>query len=219
MKLERAKISSAVVEHFHREIFEGRLRPGDKIDVHATADALGVSPTPVREALSLLGRDGVITSQVHRAAFVEHFDARTLRADFHVLGMLSGVAVARVARDRDPSVIAELRRMLDDLRATPADAHARLHDLSTEIRRVEHRAGATPRLKAELRGLGGFLDWRAWESAPPSRDRLVAHHTAVLDAIEAGEERAAADLRRAELNALAEQVIDDLARRGVLPDA
>jgi DNA-binding GntR family transcriptional regulator len=216
--LKRAKISSAVVEHLHREIFEGRLRPGDRIDVHGVAAELGVSPTPVREALSLLARDGVISSQVHRAAHVEHFDARTLRADFHVLGMLSGVAVARVARDRDPAVIAELRRMLDELRSTAEDAHARHEELSAEIRRLQHRAGATPRLKAELRGFGGFLEWAARESTRRTRDELVADHERVIAAIEAGEERAASEFRQADADTVAAEVIDDFVRRGVLPE-
>src|SRR6516165_435704 len=150
--LKRAKVSRAVVEYVQREIFEGRLRPGDRVDVELISATLGVSPTPVREALLLLERDGVISSRVHRAAFVEHFDARTLRADFHVLGLLSGVAVARVAKNRDPSVIAELQQMLQELEATPPEADARRREVATEILRVEHRAGATPRLRAELRG-------------------------------------------------------------------
>ena len=43
----------------------------------------------------------------------------TLLADFHVLGMLSGVAVARIALNPDPEVVADLRRKLDELRSSP----------------------------------------------------------------------------------------------------
>ena len=96
--LKRAKTSQAVVDYVQREIFEGRLRPGDRIDVDGVATALGVSPTPVRKALTLLERDGVISKPRARAAYIEHFDAHTLLADFHVLGMLSGVAVPHGSR-------------------------------------------------------------------------------------------------------------------------
>ena len=78
--LKRAKTSQAVVSYVHREVFEGRLRPGDRIDVEAMAATLGVSATPVREALVLLERDGLVTSTVHRSAYVEQFDGHTLRA-------------------------------------------------------------------------------------------------------------------------------------------
>ena len=125
--LKRAKTSQAVVDHVQREIFEGRLRPGDRIDVDGVATALGVSPTPVREALALLERDGVISkSRVRRAAYIEHFDAHTLLADFHVLGMLSGVAVAHVAtRPRSRGAVADLRRSSTTCRAQPEAATPR----------------------------------------------------------------------------------------------
>jgi DNA-binding GntR family transcriptional regulator len=207
-----------VVEYVQREIFEGRLRPGDRVDVELISATLGVSPTPVREALLLLERDGVISSRVHRAAFVEHFDARTLRADFHVLGLLSGVAVARVAKNGDPSVIAELQRMLQELEATPPEADARRREVATEILRLEHRAGATPRLRAELRGFGGFLSWAAQNTAGLSHDETVQAHARVLDAIVAGDERGASQRRLAHARATAEEVIRELIQRDVLPD-
>jgi DNA-binding GntR family transcriptional regulator len=216
--LKRAKTSRAVVEYVQREIFDGRLRPGDRIDVELISATLGVSPTPVREALVLLERDGVISTRLHRAAYVEHFSARTLRADFHVLGLLSGVAAARVAKDRDPAVIAELQRILQELEETPADAHARRHELTFEILRVQHRAGATPRLRAELRGFSGFLEWAARNSDRRSHDEIVQAQARVIDAIVAGHERQASQWRLADARAAAEEVIRDLVSRGVLPD-
>ncbi|MGF7236839.1 MAG: GntR family transcriptional regulator [Frankia sp.] len=215
--LKRTRTSRAVVEWVHRQIFEGRLVPGERIDVEHISATLGVSPTPVREALVLLERDGVVSTQVHRAAFVEHFDARTLRADFHVLGLLSGVAVARIAMDRDPVVIADLRRILQELQATPANEQARRDELTAEIVRVQHRAGSTPRLLADLRGLGGFLDWAARHSDQRSHDDIVGAHARVIDAIAAGDERRAADARLTDARAAAEEVIRELVRRGVLP--
>jgi DNA-binding GntR family transcriptional regulator len=217
-ELKRAKVSRAVVEFVQREIFEGRLRPGDRVDVELISATLGVSPTPVREALLLLERDGVISTRLHRAAIVEHFDARTLRADFHVLGLLSGVAAARVAKDRDPSVVAELQRMLHELESTPVDADARRQELATEILRLQHRAGATPRLRAELRGFDGFLNWAARNSGHRSHEEIVQAHGRVIDAIVAGDERRASKCRLADARATAEQVIRELVERGVLPD-
>lgn len=206
-----------MVEWVHRQIFEGRLRPGDRIDVVQISATLGVSPMPVREALVLLQRDGVVSTQVHRAAFVEHFDARTLRADFHVLGLLSGVAAARVARDRDPAVLAELRRILQELQVTPEDAPVRRNELATEIVRVQHRAGATPRLIAELRGFGDFLESAARHGDQRGHDDIVRAQTRVIDAIAAGDEQGAADARLADARAAAEEIIREFVRRGVLP--
>ena len=218
LTLKRAKTSQAVVEFVYREMFEGRLRPGDRIDVEAISAALGVSAAPVREALVLLERDGAVSTRVHRAAYVEHFDARTLRADFHVLGLLSGVAVARVAKDRDPAVIAELQRLLGDLRAAPPDDRAAWQEVATEIVRVEHQAGATPRLRAELRGFSGFLEWAARITDLRSHAEIVRAQAQVIDQIVAGNERGASRDRLADARAAAEELIRDLVERGVLAD-
>jgi DNA-binding GntR family transcriptional regulator len=217
--LKRVKTSQAVVEHLHREIVEGRLRPRDRIDVEAIATRLGVSPTPVREALVLAERDGLVTSTVHRSAYVEHFDAHTLRADFHVLGLLSGVAVGRIAHDRDRTVLGELRTLLAELEATPADQRARVNEIVSEIVRIEHAAGATPRLRAELQGISGFLQFAAEASDRRTHAEIVEAHRRVLDAIAAGAPRRASQARLEDARAAGEEVIRELIRRGVLVDA
>lgn len=181
--LKRAKTSHAVVTYFHREVFEGRLRPGDRVDVEAMATTLGVSPTPVREALVLLQRDGLVTSTVHRSVYVEHFDVHTLRADFHVLGLLSGVAVARLAHVRDATIRDALVGLLDDLESIPADQSDRIAETAREIVRVEQGAGATPRLRSELAGFGGFLRFAAEASEHRTHAEIVDAHRRVIDAI------------------------------------
>lgn len=213
----RAKSSAVVVEYVQQEIFAGRLTCGERIHVENLTAALGVSPTPVREALVLLERDGLVTAQVHRATFVQHFDARTLRADFHVLGFLGGVAAARVAVDRDPQVIARLHGLLREL-ADTGDSTDRRRDVANEILRVQHRAGATPRLMAELRGHSSFLGWAAGQSERRDHADIVEAHRQIINAIAAGDPRGAARAWLEEARDAGEQVIEELTRRGVLRD-
>jgi DNA-binding GntR family transcriptional regulator len=216
--LKRAKTSQAVVSYVHREVFEGRLRPGDRIDVEAMAATLGVSATPVREALVLLERDGLVTSTVHRSAYVEQFDGHTLRADFHVLGLLSGVAVARLAHVQDPTIIDALCRLLHELESIPPDQAARIAETANEIVRVEQGAGATPRLRSELAGFSGFLRFAAEASEHRSHAEIVEAHRRVIDAIVAGAPKRASRARLDDARAMGEMVIADFVRRGVLTD-
>lgn len=213
--LRRTKTSAGVVEYLQKAIFSGDLRSGDRVDVERIGAVLGVSPTPVREALVLLEREGLIATRVHRVAFVQHFDAGTLRADFHVLGLLGGVTAARVAKDRDPDVLAQLQdllRSLADSGATGAD----LLDRAEEIVMVQHRAGATPRLLAELRGAGGFLAWAVRQSDRRTPEAIIDAQRRVIDAIVAGDSRKASSLRLLDARAAGEEVISELIRRGVL---
>ncbi|WP_054570981.1 MULTISPECIES: GntR family transcriptional regulator [unclassified Frankia] len=211
----RTKTSAVVVEYLQKEIFAGNLRYGDRVDVERIGATIGVSPTPVREALVLLERDGLIATRVHRVAFVQHFDARTLRADFHVLGLLSGVSAARVAKDRDPEVLAQLRDLLRALADSDATG-AQLLDLAEEIVLVQHRAGSTPRLLAELKGVGGFLAWAVRQSDRRTREEIVEAQRLVIDAIAAGDPSEASRARLQDTRAAGEDVIRELIRRGVL---
>lgn len=212
--IKRTKTSSAVVEWAHREIFEGRLRAGDRIDVTSVSAALGVSPTPVREALVLLEREGVITSQFHRGAYVEHFDAHTLRADYYLLGMVSGIAAARTTLHRDPAALAELERLLAELRSAPDESRRR--DVEARILRVQHRAGGTPRLLAELRGSGRFLAWMGGQSDRRTREEVITSHTVVIEHILGRRSKAASQARLDAARTVGEHVIADLVEHGVI---
>jgi DNA-binding GntR family transcriptional regulator len=212
--LRRAKTSSAVVEWAHREIFDGRLRSGDRIDVPSVSAALGVSPTPVREALMLLEREGLVATQFHRGAYVEHFDAHTLRADYYLLGVVSGIACARTAQQRDSAVVEQLQQLLTDLRAaTDEDVRS---ELSGAILRLQHRSGGTPRLLAQLRSSGRFLAWMVGRSDDRGPEEIVAAHATVIEHIAAGRSKAASDARLDEARAVCELVIAELVKRGVI---
>lgn len=152
-----AKASNAVVDYLMEEIFEGRLRSGQRVDLVEVGETLGLSRSPVREGLVMLERDGIVSIRHHRGVFVEPFDAESVMDDFEVMGLLSGVAVARLAARRDPAVVAELERLVEELRS--AGSIDRIGEIVPEILRTQHRAGGSRRLRAELRAFAGFLPW------------------------------------------------------------
>jgi DNA-binding GntR family transcriptional regulator len=79
-RLVRTKTSSAVVEYVLEELFAGRLRSGARIDLEEVGRALDVSRIPVREALLILERDGIVSTRYHRGVYVEPFDAESILA-------------------------------------------------------------------------------------------------------------------------------------------
>ena len=114
------KTSAVVVDYVLEQLFSGSLRSGDRIDQDQLGEALGISRLPVREALVILERDGVVSMRYHRGVFVEPFDAESILDDFEIMGLLSGVALRRLAVLRDPETISVLTGLLADLRATRA---------------------------------------------------------------------------------------------------
>ncbi len=66
-------LSEQVVEQVRTAIIEGHLKPGDRITEAMLTEMLGISRTPIREALILLVREGLIVSAPNRATFVRAF--------------------------------------------------------------------------------------------------------------------------------------------------
>jgi hypothetical protein len=83
MGRERANFGALYAAIF-KELAQGRYRPGDRIGLKALSDVLGVSTTPLREALSrLVGRD-LVTEQRSEGYYLARLDARDV-ADLYRL--------------------------------------------------------------------------------------------------------------------------------------
>jgi DNA-binding GntR family transcriptional regulator len=215
-RLVRTKTSAAVVEYVLEELFEGRLRSGDRIDLDEVGEALGVSRLPVREAMVILERDGIVSTKYHRGVYVEPFDAESIMDDFEILGLLSGVAVRRLAERPDPDTIAALEKLVDELRAAKPSDHEHIYEVVQQIMILEHRAGGSRRLRAELRSRSGFLPHAFRVGRGRSHARTVEAHANVLQAIVAGDGETAARHRLEDLRDAGKRAVRELERRGVL---
>jgi len=80
--IQSVNLRELVVEQIRTAIIEGRLRPNDHIVENVLTAQLGVSRTPVREALILLERDGLIISYPHRGSFVRNFTVQDVEDIF-----------------------------------------------------------------------------------------------------------------------------------------
>src|SRR5262245_23703410 len=132
-RLVRTKTSAAVVDYVLEQLFAGELRSGDRIDLDELGDSLGVSRLPVREALVMLERDGIVSTKYHRGVYVEPFDAESILDDFEIMGLLSGVAVRRLADKRAPETIAALEHLVDELRSANPRDQKHVYELVQQI--------------------------------------------------------------------------------------
>jgi DNA-binding GntR family transcriptional regulator len=217
-RIERTKTSAAVVDYVLEELFEGRLKSGDRIDLDEVSRELGVSRLPVREALVMLERDGIVSTKYHRGVFVEPFDAASIIDDFEIIGLLSGVAVRRLAEKPDPEAIATLQRLIDELReAAPSDTERTVR-LVREILTLEHRSGGSRRLRAELRAYAGFMPWAFRITIDRSPEDIVKAHARVVKAVAAGDGERAARYRLEDFRDAGKKVARELERRGIIGD-
>jgi DNA-binding GntR family transcriptional regulator len=209
------KTSAAVVDYVLEQLFSGALRSGDRIDHDQMGEVLGISRLPVREALVILERDGIVSMKYHRGVFVEPFDAESILDDFEIMGLLSGVAVRRLAAHRDAETVAVLHGLLDDLRATRPPDKGRIFELVSQMMITEHRAGGSRRLRAQLRSHAGFLP-RAFPLIDRTHAATVRAHALVIDAVTAGDGDRAAQHRLEDFRDAGRSVVRELRRRGVV---
>jgi DNA-binding GntR family transcriptional regulator len=111
-----------------RRIQFGELRPGDAVRELPLARAFGVSRGPVRDALRLLDRQGLVTVEGRRGAFVRRFSVKSAIDIMQVRAAISGVlmAEAAAAADRPAWIAHELKAGVALLKAIAADRNSPL---------------------------------------------------------------------------------------------
>lgn len=107
-----------VAEHLTAEIVRGDLKPGERLNEVQLAQRLGISRSPMREALRQLENDGLVVSESRRGTWVAEMDADMV-ADFYDCRILVEAHCARLAApfltDED---IAVASSVLDEMRKT-----------------------------------------------------------------------------------------------------
>jgi GntR family transcriptional regulator, vanillate catabolism transcriptional regulator len=90
-------LSQQVTDTLRDWILEGRFQPAERIEEETTARLIGVSRTPVREALANLANEGLIDRQPKRGYMVRVFELEDVLTAYEVRAMLEGLACRRAA--------------------------------------------------------------------------------------------------------------------------
>src|SRR5438067_3476418 len=99
-------------------IFDGELRPGERVPQDDVAAALGISRIPVREALIALEREGWVTIELHRGAFINALDEGTVRDNYELFGVTYGFAARRAIERGVAELLPQLKEILAELETT-----------------------------------------------------------------------------------------------------
>jgi len=113
-----APLYQRVAERLRERIVAHTLAPGSWIDEQALTTELGISRTPLREALKVLAAEGLVTMKLRRGAYVTEVSERDLAEVFHLLALLESDAAAVVANNGSDDDIAELAALHQQLEDT-----------------------------------------------------------------------------------------------------
>jgi DNA-binding GntR family transcriptional regulator len=214
-KLIRPTSTEQVVDYIRRQIFEGKLRVGDRVPQDEIAAELGVSRVPVREAVISLDREGWVMIEPHRGAFVVGLDENSTRDHYELLGRVYGYGAYRTAERASAEEIAALAKIHRSLQATTDPQE--FSQLNMEFLRLivalarSRRVSATIRLMAVSIVPGNFF------AEVPDAMRIHKRHLRVaMRALKSGDGETAEREIIAMLRQESDSVVKLLTERGVI---
>ena len=200
MSLEPLAAPQTLAAHTRRAVLaaiaDGRLEAGGRYSVAQLAEQLGISRTPVREALLVLEREGRVRFERNKGVRVLETTAADVAEVFELRLLLEVPATARACGIVETEALqAELDAMEEAARAgdEPAfmDHDERFHELVL-------LAAGNRRLAAIVAGLRDTVRGRGASTVGRSRtlEEIQAEHAAILDALRSGDaDRAGAAMR------------------------
>lgn len=110
-EISKRPLHQEVAQRIRVMIRNGDLNRGDRIVEKDLCAALGISRTPLREALRYLTSEGLIKLVPHRGAFVAEPSIQEIRAMFEVMSILEGYCAARAAEKMSEGDLQKLERL------------------------------------------------------------------------------------------------------------
>jgi DNA-binding GntR family transcriptional regulator len=181
-------------EVLREQIVAGTLAPGERLRLRTLAESLGLSEMPVREALRMLSRDGLVEFSDHRGATVTEIPLADVRETISARMWLEILAVREAVPRHDATSLAAVRRAL------AAGAKAADGAAFSVANRALHEAVEAP-APAALRAMIAEAWDRMWivrrasslfVLVPGQAARAQAEHERLVEAVEAGDAKAAA---------------------------
>ncbi len=171
-------------------IADQRLKPGGKLSVPRLAAQLGVSRTPVKEALERLGKDGLVTTLPNRGAFVTIIRREDVDEIYQMREVLEGLATRLAATKIDSSLLARLRELLQkgEVAVSRGDISAHV-TIDLEFHRLIRERAGNRRLFRALDNLQDQIRivFRTSATIPGRMRKAVDEHHEILAALESGD--------------------------------
>ncbi|NLZ43653.1 MAG: GntR family transcriptional regulator [Clostridia bacterium] len=177
-----------VFETLREAIITGQLPPGERLMEIQLAEELGVSRTPVREAIRKLELEGLVAMIPRKGAYVAGISLKDLIEVFEIRGALEGLAAALAAERITDEELDEIERHL--VKAAEVIERADLNgmvELDTKFHSLLYKASRNERLAYTINNLREQIHrFRQTSLSYPGRMKVaLEEHKAIVEAISA----------------------------------
>ena len=181
----RRQLSERVASYVREAIMVGEVRAPQYLRTEHLAAQLGVSATPVREALMILHSEGAIRREPRRGYRVLPVSARDVRDLFTVQAFIAGELAARACESLPEGEIARIRGIHTELEQALAGGDTeRVERLNHEIHRVINRAGGVGRLTSLLNLTVHYVPRNYYGRVEGWAEATAHDHSDIFDALD-----------------------------------
>ncbi len=194
--IQKRPLKEDIFDVLHEKILAGIYKPGDWLRQEDIATQLGVSMTPVREALDLLVSAGLAERVPYRGVRVREMSTKDVVEAYGLRLILEALIAQEAARNITPQQVADLESMLEEMKK-----HDTLKEVSSERKssREFHSAIAEATKNDLLIKLyavvaNAFPDWLLYEALfrypeliTDSMASTYREHVAIVEALKTGD--------------------------------
>jgi len=110
-RIERRPLHEEVIDQLRDRIVQGELAPGARLNERVLCQQLGISRTPLREAIKMLATEGLVELLPNRGAIVTPLKASTIADTLAVMGSLESLAGELACANATDADLAEIRAL------------------------------------------------------------------------------------------------------------
>jgi DNA-binding GntR family transcriptional regulator len=215
----RPQLSDDVARLIRRRVFDGTYAAGSYVRLDHLAAELGISVTPVREALFALRAEGLIAQQPHRGFVVMPVTGRDVTDVANVQGYVGGELAARAAVNITDDQLRELKQIQAELEeAYAGDDDERTVRLNHEFHRAINVAADSPKLAQLMLQITRYAPESVFPTIEGWPQQSIKDHRRILSALKKHDGELARAAMSEHLAAGAVPLVDHLTARGVVRD-
>lgn len=183
---QSGSLRSRVFNQLQNDILNGLYEPGDSLIETKLSDELGVSRTPVREALRQLELEGLVQSIPNKGVIVKGISAQDIQDIYTIRMLIEGLAARWAAEKITPEELEELKEAVDlEEFYTVKNDNSHLLQFDTRFHDIIFRASKSKPLMHTLSTFHHYVQKarRISMSSPGRAMEVLEEHKAILQAI------------------------------------
>ncbi len=192
--------SEYVCRSIRNAILNGIIKPGSFLNQAELAEQLQVSRMPIRDAINMLAREGLVRIMLHKGAKVTHFIPKDIQEIYAIRKILEGYAI----REATPHIKKDLLSRLEEINHN-IHQHAQKGDVDALIKENErfhlllYEPCQNQRLVELIQNLWSSYPKRIFWEIKGRAEEVVNQHKEILAAVRAGDPEKAEKLIQANL--------------------